>query len=69
MNDFYRLIRDKVEQYAKSAENINEDGTINWCFVDADICLDLNMTDRCREDYYVPYFNRAVDNFIAGKAY
>lgn len=68
-SDFYRVIRSKVEQYATSAENINEDGTVNWNFVDADICLELNMTDRCRQDHYIPLFNKAVDNFIAGKAY
>lgn len=68
-NDFYRVIRSKVEQYANSAENINEDGTVNWDFVDADICMDLNLTDRCHQDYYVPLFDKAVNNFIAGKIY
>lgn len=69
MNDFYRVIRSKVEQYATSSENINSDGSINWDFVDADICLDLNMTPECMKNYYVDLFNKAVDNFIAGKAY
>lgn len=69
MNDFYRLIRSKVAQYATSDENINADGSVNWNFVDADICLDLNMTDRCMQDYYLPLFDKAVDNFLAGKEY
>lgn len=68
-NDFYRLIRSKVDQYATSAENINVDGSVNWNFVDADICMDLNMTDRCIQDYYLPLFDKAVDNFLAGKDY
>ena len=69
MNDFYRLIRSKVEQYATSAENLNEDGSVNWSFVDADICLELNMTPACLRDYYMPLFDRAVNNFLAGKEY
>lgn len=69
MNDFYRLIRDRVEKYAKSDENVNEDGSVNWSFVDADICLELNMTKDCLNNYYLPYFDKAVDNFLAGKAY
>lgn len=68
-NDFYRIIRSKVEQYATSAENINADGSINWDFVDADICLDLNMTPECMKNYYVDLFDKAVDNFIAGKEF
>jgi len=69
MNDFYRMIRAKVEEYAKLDENKNEDGTVNWCFVDADICLDLNMTKACHDDYYLPMFSKAVDNYLAGKEY
>ena len=69
MNDFYRLIRSKVDQYAAAPENIQPDGSVNWDFVDADICMDLNMTPECMRDYYVDLFNRAVDNFLAGKSY
>jgi hypothetical protein len=69
MNDFYRMIRAKVEEYATLEENKTEDGSVNWDFVDADICMDLNMTDRCLQDYYLPLFNKAVDNYVAGKAY
>jgi hypothetical protein len=69
MNDFYRMIRGRVEFFAKQEENLNADGTVNWNFVDADICMELNMTTACRNDYYVPLFNKAVDNFLAGKEY
>lgn len=69
MNDFYRMIRDRVEKYANVAENINADGTVNWNFVDADICLELNMTKDCLNNYYIPLFDKAVDNFLAGKEY
>lgn len=69
MNDFYRIIRDKVAKYAVAPENINADGTVNWDFVDADICLDLNMTKECLQNYYLPLFDKAVDNYLAGKEY
>lgn len=69
MNDFYRMIRDRVEKYANVAENINADGTVNWNFVDADICLELNMTKECLNNYYLPLFDKAVDNYLAGKCY
>jgi hypothetical protein len=69
MNDFYRMIRNKVAEYAVLEENLNADGTVNWNFVDADICMDLNMTDACRETYYMGYFDIAVDNYLAGKEY
>jgi hypothetical protein len=65
VNDFYRIIQNKVEQYASSPENQLEDGRVNWDWVDSDICLDLNMTLECMRDYYQDLFNRAVDNFIA----
>ena len=42
-------------------ENINEDGTINWNFVDADLCMDGWM-DRLPEQYYT-MFNDLADEF------
>ena len=69
MNDFYRMIRNKVAEYAVVEENLNADGTVNWNFVDADICMDLNMTKECLNNYYIPMFNKAVDNYLAGKEY
>ena len=68
MQDFYRLIRSKVEQYATSAENLNADGTVNWDFVDADCFADVNPTENCNTLYY-QLWEKAVDNFISQKSY
>jgi hypothetical protein len=69
MNDFYRMIREKVEFYAQREENHFVDGSVNWAFVDADICMDLNMTERCHQEYYLQMFETAVNNYVNGKKY
>lgn len=68
MNDFYRLIRARVETAATRAENINADGSINWNFVDADVFMETNPTERCVPMFY-ELFNKACENFVNGKAY
>ena len=68
MNDFYRMIRESVGVAANRAENINVDGSVNWDFVDADVFMEINPTKGCVDLFY-ELFNKAVDNFIAGKAY
>lgn len=65
--DFYRLIRSKVDEFAVVPENVNEDGSINWNFVDADCYMEINPTEGCRELYY-ELWNEAVDNFMLDQA-
>jgi len=46
-------------------ENINEDGSINWNFVDADIYLDLLESNMTMPPEYPDIFNRLIDEFLA----
>jgi len=46
-------------------ENINEDGSINWNFVDADIYFDLLESNMTMPPEYPDIFNRLIDEFLA----
>jgi len=64
MNAFEQMIDERIVKYARLPENQNADGTVNWNYVDADICMELNMTTECLNDYYLPYFDKAVDRYL-----
>jgi len=54
MNDFYRLIKERVQEAVQRPENLNEDGSINWNFVDADVFMETNPTpDTVAAFYYM----------------
>tara|TARA_B110000503_G_scaffold1637_1_gene2116 strand:- start:199 stop:405 length:207 start_codon:yes stop_codon:yes gene_type:complete len=68
MQDFYRMIRDRVETAATNPENINTDGTVNWNFVDADVFMEVRPTANCTALFY-KLFEDACSNFEMGKIY
>jgi hypothetical protein len=59
-NDFYRVIETRVRAAVALEENRNEDGSVNWNFVDADVFMETNPTPECRDLYYT-LFERACD--------
>ena len=60
--DFYRLIEERVELAANNPENRNEDGTVNWNFVDADVFMETNPTKRTVDLFY-QLFEEAAEQF------
>ena len=60
--DFYRLIEERVELAANNPENRNEDGTVNWNFVDADVFMETNPTKRT-EGLFYQLFEEAAEQF------
>lgn len=68
MNDFYRVIRERVAVAVANEENRNADGTINWNYVDADVFMQTNPTQNCVALFY-ELFDKACDNVVAGRVY
>jgi len=62
--DFYRVVENYVRKAVALAENRNEDGTVNWNFVDADVYMTVNPTENCR-DLYMKLFDEACDTVEA----
>ena len=60
MNDFYRVIENRVRAAVALEENRFEDGSVNWNFVDADVFMETNPTDNCVDLFYT-LFERACD--------
>ena len=46
MQDWYRKIYASVEKAATNPENINDDGTVNWDFVDSDCFMEFRPSER-----------------------
>ena len=61
--DFYRLIEERVERAANNTENRNDDGTVNWNFVDADVFMETNPTANCVDLFY-QLFEEAADYYL-----
>ena len=63
--------RDEVavafEAAVTSGENINEDGSMNWCFVDADVCMDLGEARIEMPADYLKLFEALADEFEAAQ--
>jgi hypothetical protein len=60
--DFYRLIAERVERAASNPENRNDDGTVNWNFVDGDVFMETRPTDACVDLFY-QLFDEAAEEF------
>ncbi|MDB4350233.1 hypothetical protein OAA38_00310 [bacterium] len=60
--DFYRLIEERVERAANNTENRNDDGTVNWNFVDADVFMETNPTANCVDLFY-QLFEEAAETY------
>ena len=63
MQDWYRKIYASVEKAATNPENINDDGTVNWDFVDSDCFMEYQPSEKYTEMYYAQ-FNEAVNDYI-----
>ena len=59
-NDFYRVIETRVREAVARDENRNEDGSVNWDFVDADVYMETRPSDGCVNLFYT-LFERACN--------
>jgi hypothetical protein len=60
MNDFYRVVEQYVREAVNTTDNIDDNGFINWNFVDADVFMRVNPTKQCVGVYY-ECFEKACD--------
>jgi len=63
MQDWYRKIYASVEKAATNPENINDDGSVNWDFVDSDCFMEYQPSDKYTEMYYCQ-FAEAVNEYV-----
>jgi len=58
--DFFRVVLERVRKAVANPENRNDDGSVYWEFVDADVYMETNPTEGCRE-LYMNLFDEACD--------
>ena len=52
MNDFYRVVEQYVREAVSTNDNIDDNGFIDWNFVDADVFMRVNPTKNCVDLFY-----------------
>lgn len=61
----YSLVEAQVREAVEKKENLNEDGTINWNFVDSDCYMSGVSKYFANDEQYYEAWEEIVDNFIA----
>ena len=48
-------MQEAFDKAINNAENFNEDGTVNWNFIDADVYMDANTYGMTQEQYLADF--------------
>jgi hypothetical protein len=62
----YSLVEAQVREAVEKKENLNEDGTINWNFVDSDCYMSGVPNYYSNDELYYETWEEIVENYIAG---